>query len=238
MADVPLGGEGLRIEMAEPTDITTTNEPSEELQIEIAEPTDITTTNEPSEELQIEIEEPTDITTTNEPTEEQVPLTCPKCNLDLAKHSNHNRDIHIKWCGHKKASNSKRKSVKASSPSKEAASFASYFIKKKKSNDHIETDTPSTSPLISPPSSDRSIFNADQNILNEPDENENIIVSESGEDEDHVDQKLYCTGIIPAVMKDNVFNLFPFQLLPDLETVVFSGNAIHHIECHKRNLHL
>ena len=39
--------------------------------------------------------------------------------------------------------------------------------------------------------------------------------------------KLYCAGIVPAVMKDNIFCLFPFQLLPELETVVFSGNAIH-----------
>ena len=43
-------------------------------------------------------------------------------------------------------------------------------------------------------------------------------------DEDHADQpisKSDCAGIVPTFMKDDILNLFPFQLLPDLEIVVF-----------------
>ena len=54
-------------------------------------------------------------------------------------------------------------------------------------------------------------------------------------DEDESNDRGYCAGITPTVMQDDVFNLFPFQLLPDLKVVVFSDHAIHHIECKKRN---
>ena len=196
---------------------------------------------------------------------EEVPVICPKqgCNLDLSMHSKHNREVHIKWCGHQKPKKpSKRKGDKTIS-SKEVKSFTSYFIKKKKvsENDNIDfvSDTPSTSSTFSSQSSSRSsnqtIFDddqlIDQDIMNAAgedisvsegvSENEkgvlkpDVLVVDGDEDDEHVHMKLYCTGIVPAVMNDDIFRLFPFQLLPELETVVFSGNAIHHIECKKQN---
>lgn len=38
--------------------------------------------------------------------------------------------------------------------------------------------------------------------------------------------ELYYIGVVPGNMGDDIFSLFPFQLLPELENVVFSGKAI------------
>lgn len=49
---------------------------------------------------------------------------------------------------------------------------------------------------------------------------------------------LYCTGVVPENMRNEIFYLFPFQLLPELEDIVFSGDAIHHVDCMKMNYQL
>ena len=185
-----------------------------------------------------------DMETFNVPDTTDKPVICPKagCNLDLTEHTQHNRDVHIKWCGYTKT---KVPEVKKR-PSKQAAVFSNYFIKKPKSakNDNnevftdtvdsvdtVETDTVDSSsqqftaisspPKATPTSPDRVVL----------DEEDLTVIS----DEDESNDRGYCAGITPTVMQDDVFNLFPFQLLPDLKVVVFSDHAIHHIECKKRN---
>ena len=85
-------------------------------------------------------------------------------------------------------------------------------------------------------------------IDNETKETGGLATNNSTVDEDGVilvddeisgsNNTLYCTGIVPANMKDEIYNLFPFQLLPELQDVVFSGDAIHHVECMKNNYQL
>ena len=41
----------------------------------------------------------------------------------------------------------------------------------------------------------------------------------------------YCQGFQPSGMEGNIFQLFPFQLLPTLDNVVFESHSFHHNEC-------
>lgn len=50
------------------------------------------------------------------------------------------------------------------------------------------------------------------------------IMSECDNNTENVE--LYYIGVVPGNMGDDIFSLFPFQLLPELENVVFSGKAI------------
>ena len=44
----------------------------------------------------------------------------------------------------------------------------------------------------------------------------------------------YCKGFQPPVM-ENVYELFPFQLLPSIEIAVFENNYFHHKDCMNKN---
>lgn len=69
---------------------------------------------------------------------EAEPFICPRdgCNKDLTKQSQHNRNMHIKWCGHSK----KKAAMEKKRSSKEAAAFSSYFTKKPKVSQNNEID--------------------------------------------------------------------------------------------------
>ena len=50
-----------------------------------------------------------------------------------------------------------------------------------------------------------------------------------------IGEKRYCEGYVPPSISGNVYELFPFQLLPSLEFVVFASESFHHAECKKIN---
>ena len=52
---------------------------------------------------------------------------------------------------------------------------------------------------------------------------------------DLVDKKKYCSGITPSSMTKDIFLMFPFQMIPELKIVSFSGQAFHHIDCERSN---